>query len=283
MKQRLKILFYGNCQTGVVGEWLYANYSDKFEVVDCRECGLKGFWGTKNFAVWSEENKSKQKEFCKCVISKIEECDIFVFNSIDKGTVENLRTENLCDTAASKKLKICIPNVRFLAYPVCRNSFYSFIKYVYQNVSKNEKEIFDYLLNESDPKFEEIVNQQYEICMNENIARYKANVKAYENVIEINDFISNNWKQHLLFGTFSHPIGLYWMELLKKISQILQIPFEIEKTKNIPYPNRDGIHDPRSFSFFNSIFPNIVIPSEIGRFYDTKIDIISQPLEQHYA
>jgi len=29
-----KILFYGNCQAGVLGEWFYKNYSDAFEVVD---------------------------------------------------------------------------------------------------------------------------------------------------------------------------------------------------------------------------------------------------------
>ena len=278
-----KILFYGNCQTGVLGEWLHNNYSNEFEVVDCKECGLEGYSGTKNFAVWSAENKPKQKEFYKCVISKIEKCDVFVFNSIDKGAIENLRTENLCSTVALNKLKICIPNVRFFAYPICRNSFDPFIKYVYQNVSKDAKEIFNYLLNERDLKFEEIVNQQYEICMNENIIRYKADSKSYENVIEINDFISNNWKQHLLFGTFSHPIGLYWIELLKNFSTILELPFEIEKTKDVRYPNKDGIHDPRLFSFFNSIFPNIIIPSEIGSFYDTRIDIIKQPLEKHYA
>jgi hypothetical protein len=278
-----KILFYGNCQVAVIGRWLFNNYSDKFDVIDCKECGLEGFWGTKNFAIWSPENAPNQEQFYKCIISKIEECDIFVFTHVEeKAAIEELKTRNIFSTAALNKLKICAPNVRFSACPVCKDSLHPLIKHVYQNVSKNKKEIFDYLSNENDPKFEEIINQQYEICTNENVARYKADSDRYENVIEINDFISNNWKQNLLFGTVSHPIGLYWIELLKKFSAILELPFEIEKTNDVPYPGRDGILDPRGFSFFNSIFPNIIIPSEIS-LRDASIDIIKEPLEQHYA
>jgi hypothetical protein len=281
MKQ--KILFYGNCQTGVLGEWLHNNYSDKFQVVDCKECGLVEFWSFKNFAIWSLENAPNQKDFYKCVKDKIEKCDIFVFTHIENRAIEELQTKNLCSTVASNKLKICVPNLRFSAYPICIGSLHPFIKYVYQNVSKNEKEIFDYLLNENDPKFEEIVNQQYRECMSKNIARFKTDLNKYGNAINVNDFISNNWKKHLLFGTLAHPIGVYWEYFLEEMVKMLDIPFEVEKTKDVRYPNKDGIHDPRLFSFFNSIFPNIIIPSEIGSFYDTRIDIIKQPLEKHYA
>lgn len=278
-----KILFYGNCQTGVLGELFHNNYSDKFEVVDCRECGLVEFWSSKNFAIWSLENAQNQKDFYKCVKDKIGECDIFVFTHIEDRAIEELQTKNLCSTVALNKLKICMPNLRFSAYPICRATFRPFIKYVYQNVSKNEKEIFDYLLNENDPKFEEIVNQQYKECMSENIARFKTDLNKYGNAINVNDFISNNWKKHLLFGTVAHPIGVYWEYLLEEMVKMLDIPFKIEKTKDVKYPNKDGIHDPRVFSFFNSIFPNIIIPNEICTFYDTGVNIINQPLEQHYA
>lgn len=278
-----KILFYGNCQTGVLGEWLHNNYSDRFEVVDCVECGLVGFWSSKNFAIWSLENAPNQKDFYKCVKDKIEECDIFIFTHIEDRAIEELQTKNLCSTVASNKLKICMPNLRFSAYPICKGSLQPFIKYVYQNVSKNEREIFDYLLNENDPKFEEIVNQQYEMCMNENIIRFEKDLSIYKNAINVNDIISNNWRKNLLFGTTAHPIGVYWEHVIEKMVQMLDIPFEIEKIKDVRYPNRDGIHDPRVFSFFNSIFPNIIIPNEICSFYDTSINIINQPLEQHYA
>lgn len=278
-----KILFYGNCQAGVLGQWLYENHSSEYNVADCEECGLQGYGNTtKNFAVWSPENSPNQKEFKKCILSKIKECDIFVFHNLQKkAEIEDLRTQNLCSTVAANKLKICLPNARFSAYPICRESVEPFIKYIFKTVTKDPKKIFQYLVNENDPFFEKIIEENFQACTNENIKRYESDLLSYENVIDMNNFISNNWKKHLLFGTLVHPIGLYWIELLKKIAQILEIPFDKEKTKNIRYPNIDGIHDPRVFSFFNKAFPNIIIPDEIQRFYKTDTDTIKQIIQKY--
>jgi len=279
-----KVLFYGNCQAGVLGEWLNSNYSEAFDVIDCKEGGLEGFSGTKVFAVWSPENTSKQQELCKRIQDKISECDIFVFSHVHERAIDELKTQNICTGIAANKLKICIPNVRLHAYPVCTLTLMPFIKHVYHTMTKDPDLILNYLLNEIDPKFEEIINQQYNVGVADNISRHQHNLNIYENVLDMNEIIEENWKKHLLFGTHSHPIGMYWTELIKKFCEKINIPFDNEKAKNITYPNKNGIVNVQSFRFFQQLFPDILVPTEIEKLNEViPKNIFVQPLETNYA
>jgi len=276
-----KIFFYGNCQAAVIGEWLHNNYSHKFDVFDCKDCKLERFWNTKNFAVWSPENSPNQQNYYPYIHEKIKEADVFVFHSTNRACIDELRTDYLCSEIAKDKLNICLPNPRFFAYPMCIDSVIPFIKYVYQHISQDENVIIDYFLNNNDPEFKKLVFSQLQACMDENILRHQINLTKYENVIEINDFIKENWNKHLLFGTHNHPIGLYWSELIRSLFNLLDEPLEEETLNSIYYPNKDGIHNIMDISFFKNIAPTINIPIEIPKSTITKT-ILRYPLAEHY-
>jgi hypothetical protein len=271
-----KILFYGNCQAAVLGGWIHYRYSDLFEVFDCADCGLQGVVNTKNFPVWSPENYPNQKDFYKCIENKIEKCDIFIFHHTHKLLVNDLKTEILCSTVAKNKIKICLSNQHFLGYPICHRSLYPFMKYIYNNTTKDNNKILNYLKYEELPEFKNILWKKYNSSMVENIKIYKNMLKLYENVIDMNPFVIENWKNNLLFGTLNHPVGLYWEELIKKIFKILDVPLRNEIINDFTYPSKEGIINPSSFIFFKKMFPNLLIPKEITNLYEPDINFIKR-------
>jgi len=189
-------------QTNFCLIWFHNNYSDAFEVVDCRDCGLEGFGGTtKNFAVFSPENNKNQHEYYRCIHEKIKQSDILVFTHIEHSTIDELKMEYLYSEIAKDQIKICIPNMRFFAYPICHRSFVPFLRYVYKNISQQENVMINYLLNNNDNKFHEIFFEQLKITFDGNRSRHEKNSIRYENVLEMNDFIEQHWSKHLLFGT----------------------------------------------------------------------------------
>lgn len=272
-----KVLFYGNCQAGVLGEWLHDFCASRFEVFDCRDVGLEGFWGTKHFTVWSPENDASQSRFAPAIHKKIQECDIFVFQHTEERAIDELKTEYLCSTAAADKLRICLPNSRFLGYPVCKSSTKPFVEYVQQSILKERDEVCRYLKNESDPKFAEIVSEQYRASMEENRCRAKRDAELYGNAVEMNSFIEENWRGHLLFGAYSHPIGLYWRGLIERFFKAIDEPLGDELLHCPRCLCGDEIYNPRGFRFFRDIFPNIVLPSGIKEFHSLD-DLLKQIL-----
>jgi len=158
------------------------------------------------------------------------------------------------------------------------------VRHVYHTISKDPDLILNYMLNENDPKFEEIINEQYSISVTENILRHKNNSIIYENALDINKYIEDNWKNLLLFGTHNHPIGTYWTELIRKFCEKINLPFDNEKTKDVRYPNKDGIVNVQSFCFFRELFPDIIVPTEIEKLNEViPKNIFVQPLETNYA
>lgn len=286
-----KLLFYGNCHCSSIAEWMFQNYSEEFEILDCEECGLKKFHNTyKNFAVWFD-NLESQREYYKCVHKQIKQADYFIFQPIEKSVIEELRTEYLIDNIVTGT-SICIPNTRFFSYPVCCISLTPQVKYIYQNITKNENKIIQYLTEENDPKFKEIVFSTYETCITENKRRYSAQANNCSNKIDMCQFIEENWKKHLLFGTYNHPIGVYWKELLTKLFKLIDKELKYETLKVFSYPNNDRILNPQSFSYFKNLFPGIMIPPEINKLVGVKewespgfekpFSLINEPLSMYY-
>ena len=109
-----KILFYGNCQVGVLARFFRLNLPDRFDVQLCTDCGLSPFWNEKGlYAVWSKENREAQSEYKQCVQSKIQESDVFIFQDHSGlSVIDDLKTKYLHDEFASG-LKICISDMRF--------------------------------------------------------------------------------------------------------------------------------------------------------------------------
>jgi len=278
-----KILFYGDCQLSAIAKWIHEKHSDKFEFLDCKDCGLEPFWrkeGFGNFAVWSPENKSKQKEFYKCVHNKIEEADAFVFHPHEGGSViPELNTEFLTQNLNIKQ-SICINCYRLFCYLLCRDSISPYFNHIKSKGISNKYDILDYLTNEPDPKFDEIFNSwiPYEEKLGanyhkSNLTQYINNPSKYPNssIIDLHDFITANWRHKLLFVQHYHPSYFIYEQLIKQLFNILNEPLNKETLNGLEYPTNCAnlvIPNFTSFSFVKKHLPNIELPPG-GTFSDS--------------
>lgn len=285
------LLFYGNCHCSAMAKWMNEHYSDKFEILDCEKCGLIKFHDTyKNFAVWLDDVE-RQKEYYKCVHEQIKQADFFVFQPVELSSIMELQTDYLINNVV-KGTSICVPNTRFFSYPICSVSLTPYVKYIYQNITKNKEEIIEYLSKQNDPKFKELVFSTYESCMAENKRRYNSQAIGCKNKIDMIEFIEENWKTHLLFGTHNHPIGVYWNELISKLFDHLNEELDLQKINEFVYPNKHSIINITEFEYFKNLFPDIIIPKEINCLVSIneagspKLPhhvIVREPLTKYYA
>lgn len=270
-----KILFHGNCQSCVISKWLKQNYSHKYQFIDCVDVGLTPFWGkSPTFSWFTESNKIKVSDIKTRIDiqTKIKEADIFVFMH-HTSTFDEINTINLHDNIASG-LKICLPNSRFGAYPICKWSLGPYVEYVKQNITSNPSKIAKYIKTEDDPIFTELLYKQYpfvecgEGSLSNNSRKHKECVDLYDNAIDINSFIEANWKDHLLFCTKNHPTEMYYKEILSKLLTLLGEDLDILEggTRPIRYPKGEGsgkVINVNEFLFFTKHIPNLLLPPDI--------------------
>lgn len=267
-----KILFNGNCQSCVVEKWFRANYSHKYQIINCTEIGLDSYWRNSSaFCLWSNRNiaKLRRKKTRHALQEKVKEADIFVFMHHTK-TFDEINTINLHDNVA-QGLKICLPNSRFGAYPICKWSAKPYIDYIKQNITDEPIKIAEYIKNEDDPVFTELLYEQYpfegytEKSMSQNPQKYKECVELYDNVIPIDDFVEKNWKDYLLFNTVNHPTTMYYKELISRLLIMLGEDLDLlEKTRGVPHPRGEGaVIDINEFLFFKKHVLNLLIPKDI--------------------
>lgn len=258
-----KILFYGNCHLSTIARWLHEKYSDKFDIIDCEQCGVHPSHSTKNFAIWMDSLET-QKNYYNCVHEKIKQVDYFVFQAIEgRAAIDELKTNYLIENILTGT-SIAVPNFRFYAYPVDRYTAIPFVKYIYNNISKDKREILRYLTKENDPKFKEIIFAEYDKCMNENKKRFEIQSLNSNFNIDMLSFIEKNWKEHQLFGTHNHPIGLYWREVIAQLFEILEEALDFKKIDEMIYPNKHAIINLKQFNFINILFPDFKVPEEIN-------------------
>ncbi len=128
-----KILFYGNCHLSTIARWLHEKYSDKFDIIDCEQCGVHPSQSTKNFAIWMDSLET-QKNYYNCVHEKIKQVDYFVFQAIEgRAAINELKTNYLIENILTGT-SIAVPNFRFYAYPVDRYAAIPFVKYIFPPV-----------------------------------------------------------------------------------------------------------------------------------------------------
>lgn len=260
-----KILFYGNCQLAVLARFFRKNLSDKFEVARTDSI-LEQFWGEEGlFAVWSLENKDRQHDFKDFVHTKIKDSDIFIFQDHGPGsTIDELQTKFLHDEV-STGLKICLPNTRLHIHLSDKASLEPYIQYV-KTKETNVSKIIKYLQESDDPKLTEILkqdfpfNKTYQRYRNENQSRHEQDIKNYDVVIDMNNYIEEKYKSKILAYTHNHPTEEYFMELIRRLYKYLDvneadypIPFDIDCPRNNEKIN------PKQFAFFNNTFPNLDI------------------------
>lgn len=263
MKQ--KILFYGNCQVGVIARFFRLNLSDKFEVQLCTDCGLELFWNEPGlFAVWSPENREKQEDYKDCMLTKVRDSDIFVFQPHDGGRwlIDELKTEYLNDSVARGQ-KICLPDTRLVGYLLDSISLKPYTAYANTKVSERE-EIISYLQTSHDPELIAMLKNEYPFntvytqYRNENRHRYEENLSRYETVINMCDYIEREFKNNLLAVSHNHMSERYYVELIKKLYNLLDINEADYPIRNFEFPGQGVTSlDPRQFNFFTKVFPNL--------------------------
>lgn len=259
MKKRL--LFYGSCHLSVVSQWIEENYSDKFEIVDCRNAGVVPFWRPdrdKNFALWSPTNAPLQQELKENVHKEIRDCDVFVFQPHEFGSViPELRTSFLAENVLNG-IPVCLPNTRMSVYPIENHtSLRDMVEYVKTNVSNKPNEIIHYLKTKDDPKLVEIINKHVE-------EQEVGNIRSKESIehsVCMLDYIENNWRTKLLFCTHNHPTILYYQELIKRLFVFLGE--ELSVMSDMVYPGARNFINPLQFKFFQNSCPDLQIPTDI--------------------
>lgn len=270
MFSKKKILFYGNCHLGVISKYFKDNLSEYFEVQKCTDYGLKQFWIDDGlFSVWYAENVKLQNEIFPKIHKIIKEVDIFVFQPI-KNSINELNTEYLCNNIATK-LKICLPNSRLFIHLTDINSLQPYIEYVKTKTSNNTDLIY-YLQNSSDSYLLKLLQNEFPINKNfkkhrnrnVNIQCYEENLKIYDNVININDFLEKEYKNQILCYSHNHMSENYYIELINRlINNIGNINHTVKCVKY--YPKNNHLIDPFQFKFFRNYFKGTKSLNDKGR------------------
>lgn len=251
-----KILLYGNCHLSAIGKWLSENYSDKFEVIDSKDCKMNFFYSSKAFAVQHKDNIPKQKYFYKQILKIAEEADIFLFQDVT-SSIDELKSEYLYKNYFLNKLSIRLPNPRFLVYPICDRSIAEYGKFLSNDVDLTKDQVFDYLEKKDEIEVKKIIGNIFDSCMKENEYRSKFNLEIYNNKIDMNQFIEKNWQKKLLFAQWNHPLRDYFFELIKSLFTYLGEHLDYKKLKKITYPTRCLNFDEKAILFFKKNFPEI--------------------------
>lgn len=261
---QMKTVIYGNCHLGVLSKY-FELHVPELKLRKCSECNLEKFHNNDRlFAVWVPDNKNRQSDVSECVKKVVENSDLFIFQDHSGlSVIDKLQTKHLHDIAGGKK--ICIPDQRMLIYPICGVSLKPYIKYIYQEKKIHHAEdIIDYLSNENDQRFFDIIEDQYPINKNyraythESYVRHEKEKNIYDIRIDMNDYIEENYAKKLLFETHNHPTSFYYEELIKRIFMELGLQSSISNITNLEMPK--GVVDPFQFNFFNHYFKKINKP-----------------------
>jgi hypothetical protein len=270
-----KLLFYGNCHASTIATWVNTYYSDKYEVIDSESSGLLDFHGTyKNFAVWVD-SVYRQTSYADKVHECVKKADYFIYQPIEQAACEALHTNYLIENIVTGA-SICIPNNRFFGYPVCEASLAPVLKYIYKEVTKNRRDIFEYLVNEKDPKFSEILLDKASVSIEDNKKRLQEKAHSSSIKIDMTSFIESNWKSDLLFGCHHHPIGVYWAKFVANFFSAIGETVDESYREYLRYPSQSKVLNIKKFSFVNDMLPNITLPSDIDLIRDPTIDIVPE-------
>ena len=229
------ILFYGNCQVGAIKDIMkkmFENYN--ITLILCWIGDIDKVYFT----------------------NKIKDADIIITQPINKNyrNVDYLHTEYILENAN--------PNTQIIIFPSLYFNFYYF-DYVYKTLNNHEllREPSDYhydiIINNYNDKLKiinEINNINYKTkdeleYMAENsiieLEKRELEMKKYINsncyIINAVNYITNNFKNKLLFYSINHPTKYLFQYISEQINQILKLDNKINYDIDPLLSNERGI------------------------------------------
>lgn len=281
MKQ--KIVFYGNFQLAVLGRALTnqnAQFNESYEVLKASDYDLMSVWPKwPNFVAspFMYLPDKKNEGFTKKVIHSIEkiidDADIIVCQDFRKGIRERpvkATTEYIHHKYNNKKQVICLPVFNFSGY---LNQFYqdreTIMPYVFIWLIEqgyNNSEILNWLKNEYNPKFANLIEYAANKSINKNRKKQKKESAKFKNYIETFDIL-NDYKDHLIVTSTNHPTSYYYQKLHKRFIKMLNpdLSLELDIDKNVFPSASSRIPNLFEFRFFREVFPNLNIENSSSK------------------
>jgi len=273
MKDKLKIMFYGNCQLASIGKFFNDNLQNEFEVVSCEECDVipDTFIKGPTFSLWQPENNKRQSELCDCILSLCSKVDVFVFQSHSGSQwIDNLKTEYICNNILKENsMHICVPDCRFMVHTTNFHILKPWIEYA-KEIHTDSNQIIDFLKNSDDPHLLNLFQNEYPYSekfvpwRNDSIQKLAEDSEKYQIRLNMNNFFLDNFENKILMYDHCHPIQDYYFNLIAKILNVLDI--DDKQINQMPLEIRGGnAINPEQFRFFRTQFPKIDYSTINGR------------------
>ena len=275
LRMKKKIVYYGNMQLAVIGRALAQDlkFNESYEAIKASDYNLNSTWKEwPNFVICPSTYLSNKKsdgftqEVIDSIQSAMDDADIIVCQNfkkdVEKRPIE-CTTEYIHDKYSKQKQIVCLPIVSFSGYlnEQYPNSDavmpYVFLWLTEKGYSNNE--ILEWLKNEYDPKFFDLIEHAANKSINQNSKRQQQESLKFKNYINTCDTL-NKYKDNLIVSSMNCPTSYYYGEICKKITHILdpKSVFELDTNKNI-FPSGSNIPNLFEFKFFKKAFPNLNI------------------------
>ena len=289
-----KIMFYGNCQLGVLSRMLEIHtpqFNENYEILKAADYDLATIWIEEVGVVApfmyvpTTEHGSATEKTIKSLERIIDDADIIIFqkfNEADDRRTE-LTTDYIYDKYHSTKQMICIPSFWFSGYlsESHKNNLqmpYLFIWLLEKGL--NNEQILDWLKNENDPKIGVLIDYNVNSCLEELKQREVSECSKYKCFISILDIV-DNYKENIICYNMSHPSEYYFKALYQKLICVLDetLLYDIDEA-NIIAPGPDFFPFPLDLCWFRENFKNLNVSREkYGTFIDinfvnTQVDLI---------
>lgn len=272
MINKKKVLFYGNCQLSVLSKMLQSQnpkFNEQYEVLKASDYKLPHIWfqevGTVAPFMYSEHTKYgvATLESIKAVERITEDADIIIFQKFHEAKHANRPEELTTDYIYTKhntcKKMICIPSFWFSGYlteALDDLVIPSIFKWLVDK-KLNNKQILDWLKNESHPNISLLIEKNAKDSIEELYKREIEETYIYKNFVSILDILPE-YKKIFLCYTMSHPSKYYFKKLYKEIIKLIDIELYHDITdENILIPSACHFPFPLDFYWFNENFPNI--------------------------
>lgn len=255
---KIKIIFYGNCQLCVVSNYIEKFFPDQFDVISCKSCGLEYFTRrSKTFCVWKRgHNRNSQLEYANRIHRKIKEADVFVFHDHGGNNTENsLMTKYLQDEIAKKNNTRCIAVHNYNETDIYPEPVWM-IKYAISKGITKSKEIDSFLRESNDSYFAEYMNDSFKKSRIQNKKWKDRANSTYDDYISMNDFIAEKYNKKILSHNHLHPTEHYFAEFTTRILNKFNLKFDENTICGFEQPAYFG--KAKEYDFFNKAFPDIV-------------------------